>query len=108
MYAMIAVLVVLFWIVGIVTGMVSAVFLLSLEEKYIFQSAKSLSIKMKIRLGRYAQTFLSSEKAFLINVLRVEKLETVITRELGRLYHSLEGQVMHIMVLKRFRNRKIS
>jgi hypothetical protein len=105
---MMAVIVVIFWIVGMVTGMVSAVFLLSLEEKYIFQSAKSLSIEMKIRLGSYAQAFLSSQKVFLRNVFRIERLKAVISRELERLYHSLEGQVMHIMVLKRFRNRKIS
>lgn len=101
-------MVVIFWIVGIVTGMVSAVFLLSLEEKYIFQSAKSLSIEMKIRFGSYTQVFLSFQKAFLRNVLRTEKLKAVISRELGRFYHSLEGQVMHILVLKRFQNHKIS
>lgn len=105
---MMAVIIVLFWIVGIVTGMVSAVFLLSLEEKYIFQSAKNFSREIKIQLGRYTQVFLSSEKAFLRNILRAEKLKVVISRELERLYRSLEGQVMHIMVLKRFRNRKIS
>jgi len=105
---MMAGIVVLFWIAGIVTGMVSAVFLLSLEEKYIFKSAKSLSSEMKIRFGNYTQVFLSSEKAFLRNVLRTEKLKAVISRELGRFYHRLEGQVMHILVLKRFQNRKIS
>lgn len=49
MYVLLAWIVVLFWIVGVATGIVSSIFLLELEDGYIFQPAKNFIIKTKIR-----------------------------------------------------------
>ena len=65
MYVMMAWIVVLFWIVGILTGMASTIFLLDLEEKYILQPVKYFVSEIKNRFARVVSSALvSSKKAF--------------------------------------------
>ncbi|MHB1163002.1 MAG: hypothetical protein ACYCZZ_00510 [Minisyncoccota bacterium] len=65
MYVLVAETVALFWIVGVVTGMVSVIFLLELEGKYILQPAKHFVGKMKMQFARIAsRTVTSSKKVF--------------------------------------------
>gem|GEM_PF-5969659 len=49
---MIAVIVVLFWIVGIATGMASTIFLLHLEDAYLYRPARNLIIEITTRFSR--------------------------------------------------------
>lgn len=47
MYLVLMALIILFWIIGIATGMVATLFLLDLEVVYLFNPAKLFIVKMK-------------------------------------------------------------
>lgn len=64
---MMAWIVVLFWIVGVATGIVSAIFLLELEDRYIFQPIKSFTAEIKNGFTKIVSNVLvSSRRAFRI------------------------------------------
>jgi len=59
--------VVLFWIVGVATGIVSAIFFLELEEEYIFQPVKQYTAKIRKRFTKIISTIpVSSRRALRI------------------------------------------
>lgn len=52
MYMLIAEVVALFWVVGVITGMISVIFLLELEGEYILRPAKHLTRKVKLQFAK--------------------------------------------------------
>jgi hypothetical protein len=62
---MMTVLIFIFWIGGVATGMVSSIFLLGLEDPYIFQPVKYFRREIKVRSIRiFSRLIISSKKAF--------------------------------------------
>ena len=65
MYVLMAEGVVLFWIVGVASGMVLVIFFLGLEDTYIFQPTRYFFARIRIRFVRIvSQVAVSSKKVF--------------------------------------------
>ena len=65
MYEMMAVLIMIVWIVGVATGIVSAIFLFDLEDKYVSQPVKYFITDIKIRGIRFFSRSAASTKFWL-------------------------------------------
>jgi len=76
MYVLMAEVVVLFWIVGVATGIVSTIFLLELEHKYIFQPAKYFVREMQIQFSRNFFRFITSSKRVFRSMLILNSRRT--------------------------------
>jgi len=62
MYVMVAWVVILFWVVGMAAGAISMIFLLDLEDAYIFRPIKHFIAEMKKRFTRIVSSVLVSSK----------------------------------------------
>ncbi len=80
MYGLMAGLIVVFWFVGIATGMVASIFLLELEDRYIFQPWRRFIDNMKARAARgYSQILTYPKKALQLTLnLRSAVTKTVL------------------------------
>jgi hypothetical protein len=80
MYGLMAGLIVVFWFVGIVTGMVASIFLLELEDVYLFQPARRFFANLKAHIAYgYTQMLTYPKRAlqFVLN-LRSAVTKTVL------------------------------
>ena len=62
MYSMMAILITLFWFVGMLTGIVTTIFVLDLEDKYFFEPVKYLTTEIKNVFTQVISGVLTSSK----------------------------------------------
>jgi hypothetical protein len=72
---MMTLLIVVFWIGGLISGMVSTIFLLDLEDIYILQPIKYVLVEIRTEcVGIVSRLIISSKRAFrFVSILKFRK-----------------------------------